>query len=277
MIPRDFPALADLFADIASQAGAAIMAIYADEFAVSSKANASPVTAADHAGEAIILERLAAELPGVSVIAEEAASVHGTGGEVAPDLFILVDPLDGTREFIGRNGEFTVNIALLSNRVPVVGAVYAPALNTMWTGCPGRAERIAMTPGEHLTPTTTRTGLRCRIYPEAGLTAAVSRSHLDPQTVAFLDRIPLVARTEAGSSLKFCRIAEGTIDVYPRFGPTMEWDTAAGHAVLAAAGGSVVSPDGAPFLYGKADQDYRNGPFIAWGGRPLATAQASGA
>jgi 3'(2'), 5'-bisphosphate nucleotidase len=248
------------------------MTIYAGEIAVETKANESPVTAADLAAEAVILADLARSLPAIPVISEEAAAAGGTGGAVAPPAFILVDPLDGTREFIKRNGEFTVNIALVEHGVPTVGAVYAPALSCLWLGSPGKAVRLMIAPGLALSAATGQSPLRCRAYPDAGLTAAVSRSHLDPATIAFLERIPLAARSEAGSSLKFCRIAEAGIDVYPRFGPTMEWDTAAGHAVLAAAGGQVLHPDGSPFLYGKAAAGYRNGSFVAWGGAALVTA-----
>lgn len=256
-------ALALHLAAIASRAGAVIMSVYASDFAMRVKADSSPVSEADERAEAVILAGLAALDPAIPVLAEERAAaegVHDVGRR-----FFCVDPLDGTRQFASRDGEFTVNIALIEDGVPVVGCVYAPAFGRMWIG--GDVAACAdIAPGAAVAAASFRP-IRTRRPPADGLTAFVSRSHLDAETRAFVAGLRLAARVEIGSSLKFCRIAEGAADIYPRFGPTMEWDTAAAHAVLAAAGGAVLCPDGAPFLYGKAGAGYRNGPFIALGDR----------
>jgi 3'(2'), 5'-bisphosphate nucleotidase len=249
--------LAALFADIALEAGAAIMRIYERGATMRLKDDRSPVTEADEVAEAIILERLATVLPGVPVLAEECAA-RGIVPDPC-DSFILVDPLDGTKEFLNRNGEFTVNIALVEERRPVAGCVFAPAAGALYTGGTTARRRAAGSEQQ----------IRTRAYPRKGLTALSSRSHPDASSEAFLAGLTIEDRREAGSSMKFCRVAEGAADVYPRFGPTMEWDVAAGHAVLAAAGGQVVLPDGEPFLYGKAEEGYRNTAFVAWGGRVL--------
>lgn len=246
--------LSDLFARIAREAGAEIMLVYGQGAVARLKEDRSPVTDADERAEAIILARLTEALPDIPVIAEESAS-HGQM-PVIGSRFILVDPLDGTKEFINRNGEFTVNIALIENGRAVAGVVFAPAIDTLYAADEAGAWRE--TPAG-------RTAIRVRQRPIEGLTALCSRSHPDAQCDAFLATLPIASRVEAGSSLKFCRIAEGSGDVYPRFGPTMEWDIAAGHAVLAAAGGRVVRPDESPIAYGKTEQAYRNGPFVAWG------------
>jgi 3'(2'),5'-bisphosphate nucleotidase len=179
------------------------------------------------------------------------------------EQFFLVDPLDGTREFLKRNGEFTVNIALVRLGAPVAGAVYAPALARLWVGGES-AWTCDVEVGGMLPAEADRRHIATRLAPEK-LVALASRSHRDPETEAFLSRIPLGDVTSAGSSLKFCVVAEGNADVYPRFGPTMEWDTAAGDAVLRAAGGIVLQRDGSPFVYGKAEAGLRNGAFVAWG------------
>lgn len=252
--------LARAFATIALEAGAAIMQVYAKGCEARMKDDRSPVTEADEIAEAIILERLAALVPDVPVVAEECAAKG-----ILPDVgsrFILVDPLDGTKEFLNRNGEFTVNIALIENGKPVVGCVFAPAVDTLYAGG-DTAWRVRQG---------VESEISTRDYPAEGLTALCSRSHPDPKSEAFLANYAIADRREAGSSLKFCRVAEGAADVYPRFGPTMEWDVAAGHAVLAAAGGKVLMPDGAPFLYGKIDSGFKNVAFVAWGqGEPAAS------
>lgn len=246
---------------LCADAGRAILEVYGQEDAgIRSKSDASPVTDADERAEAILLEGLEKLLPGVPVLAEESAS-RG----IMPDLsefFLLVDPLDGTREFISRNGEFTVNVGLVQSGRPVAGCVLAPVLGTSWIGAVGagamRAKAdVGVTPRD-FQPIHTRPA-----SPD-GLIAVASRSHSDEQTEHFLAGLRIAKRISAGSSLKFCLVAEGEADVYPRFGPTMEWDTGAGHAVLAAAGGSVVTPQGLPFLYGKVEHGYKNGPFVAW-------------
>jgi 3'(2'),5'-bisphosphate nucleotidase len=177
--------------------------------------------------------------------------------------FILVDPLDGTREFISRNGEFTVNIALVDHGRPILGAVYAPVLKRLWLGAE-TASVIDVAPGQRLSEGRDARAIRCRPAPPA-LVAVASRSHSDEQTEAFLARLPVGERRSAGSSLKFCLVAEALADVYPRFGPTMEWDTAAGDAVLRAAGGTVLALSGEPMRYGKTEAGFRNSGFVAWG------------
>ncbi|MCI0599602.1 MAG: 3'(2'),5'-bisphosphate nucleotidase CysQ [Beijerinckiaceae bacterium] len=261
-VAQDPDAAAEIFAEIALEAGIAVMEIYAGASLARRKSDGSPVTEADEAAEAIILKRLAARLPDLPVLAEEAAS---KGAIVAAGrAFILVDPVDGTREFLSRNGEFTINIALVIDGVPRAGAVYAPALGKLWTGGSSSSACDAP-PGAPLPPSGKRRPLLARPAPEQGLTALVSRSHADPATEAFLATLPIVERREAGSSLKFCLLAEGKADVYPRFGQTMEWDTAAGDAILRAAGGMVADAQGRPLRYGKTGAQFRNGPFVAWG------------
>ena len=199
--------------------------------------------------------------PHIPIIAEEAAAA-GAAMEIG-ERFFLVDPLDGTREFIARNGEFTINVGLIENGAPIAGAVYAPAIGRLWFG--GDAAYLCEAPvGADLPEPSSWRRLSVRAAPSQWV-ALASRSHADPETEAFLARLPIGQRRSAGSSLKFCVIAEGEADVYPRFAPTMEWDTAAGDAVLRAAGGTVARPDGRPFVYGKLAEGLRNGGFIAWG------------
>lgn len=260
--------LAEAFAQLTIDAGAAVMRIYGEaECRVKVKADSSPVSDADEVAEVLILEGLARCAPGIPVLAEESAA---RGIRPALDgRFILVDPVDGTREFISRNGEFTVNIALIEAGCPVAGAVYAPALNRLWMGA-DRASTCLVEPGGRLPETAARTAIMVRPAPAGRYVALASRSHGDAATERFLARLPIGERTSAGSSLKFCRVAEGLADVYPRFGPTMEWDTAAGDAVLRAAGGLVLGVEGGPLLYGKGGADYRNGGFVAWGDASVA-------
>lgn len=248
--------LADRFAVIARQAGARIMSFHGAAGVVA-KQDGSPLTQADLAAHAAILAGLAAACPDLPVVSEEDAA----RAEAPPEgPFILVDPLDGTREFISGNGEFTVNIALIDAGVPVAGVVHAPALGRLWAGALGAG---ATASGPDGAPARS---IAVRAPGAAGLVAVASRSHRDAETEAFLAGLPIAGLRSVGSSLKFCLVAEGEADVYPRFGPTMEWDTAAGQAVLEAAGGRVVCPDGAPFRYGKAGAAWRNGGFVAWGG-----------
>lgn len=257
--------LAFLFADIASEAGVAVMEVYASDFVARRKADSSPVSDADERAEAIILERLARELPGVPAVAEESAATsrHGAGGPL-----LLIDPVDGTREFVKRNGEFSVNIALSVDGVAVAGAIYGPVRGEMTCAGATAFALDGLPPGAPPRREDART-IRTRPYPEEGLTAIVSRSHGDARTRDFLAPLPLHASVSLGSSLKFALIARGQADVYPRFGRTMEWDTAAGHAILNAAGGSVVDVRGAPLVYGKDAAGWANDSFIAWGGPPL--------
>lgn len=253
--------LATLFAAIASDAGVRVMEVYTSDFEHRTKADYSPVSDADERAEEVILARLDAALPGVPVLAEERAAREGVG-EAIGETFLLVDPVDGTKEFIQRKGDFTVNIALICGGVPVAGAVFAPARGEMYVGGASATLITDFVPGDIVRGGET---IRTRAYPAAGLTAITSSSHLDERTKAFLAERKIASQTGIGSSLKFCWVAAGKADVYPRWGPTMEWDTAAGHAVLNAAGGRVIRPDGAAFTYGKGADGFRNGPFIAWG------------
>ena len=252
---------ARLLARVALAAGPAVMEVYAAEPEARAKRDGSPVTAADERAEAIIRERLADWAAPIPIVAEEATAAGApiTVGE----RFILVDPLDGTREFIARNGEFTINVALIERGQPIAGAVYAPALGRLWFAG-GRAFACDAPVGAELPPREQWRALKVRAAP-AALVALASRSHCDAPTEAFLAGLPIGERRSAGSSLKFCLIAEGEGDVYPRFGPTMEWDTAAGDAVLRASGGATLSVDGGPLAYGKLATGLRNGGFIAWG------------
>ena len=249
---------------LAGRAGDAILAHYgagggaAGAIEARVKADASPVTAADEAAEAIILEGLARLTPDLPVVAEEAVAagrIPNVAGSDGP--FWLVDPLDGTKEFLSRNGEFTVNVALVRDRRPVLGVVLAPAAGLAWWGARGEGSWRRDGSGAPRP-------IRARERPRGGGVAAVSRSHLDPESLAYLERVGVRERITAGSSLKFGLIAEGRADADPRFGRTMEWDTAAGHAVLAAAGGRVVAAaDGADLLYAKPG--FENPPFVALG------------
>ena len=253
--------LATAFAQLTLDAAVAIMGVYASDFGVRTKADQSPVSEADELAEVIILDGLKRCAPGIPVLAEESAS-KGYRPKTG-DRFILVDPVDGTREFISRNGEFTVNIALVEHGVPVVGAVYAPVLGKLWVAA-DTAAVWEIGPGQPLAAARSHRPIAVRTAP-AAMVAVASRSHGDAETEAFLARLPIGERRGAGSSLKFCLVAEGEADVYPRFGPTMEWDTAAGDAVLRTAGGCVMALEGGPLAYGKTDVDYRNTGFIAWG------------
>jgi 3'(2'), 5'-bisphosphate nucleotidase len=258
--------LARLFANIASEAGVAVMEVYASDFTARTKADSSPVSDADERAEEIILRRLAIDLPGIEVLAEETAAREGVGGPRA-STFLLVDPVDGTKEFLKRNGQFTVNIALIEAGRPTAGCVYAPARKDIYFGGANGWMLNGFSPGQPVGPASGKP-LHTRAYPAEGLTAVTSSSHLDPETRAFLEARKIAASTAIGSSLKFCLVATGEADVYPRWGPTMEWDTAAGQAVLQAAGGCVTRPDGSPFVYGKSTDGYLNGPFVAWGREP---------
>jgi 3'(2'), 5'-bisphosphate nucleotidase len=248
--PKDL--LADIVA-LADRAGDVIMQHYRGEIEVKTKADSSPVTAADEAGEAVILEGLAKLAPEIPVVAEEKVAA-GDIPEVGDGRFWLVDPLDGTKEFISKNGEFTVNIALIDGEGPLMGVVVAPAREKAWWGWRGHGAHMRDSDG-------VVSEIQVRPAPAGGLTAVASRSHSDQATEDFLDKVGATERISAGSSLKFCLVAEGRADIYPRFGPTMEWDVAAGHAVLLAAGGHVTTLEGEPFLYRKLD--FRNRGFIA--------------
>jgi 3'(2'), 5'-bisphosphate nucleotidase len=246
-------------ADIAAKAGEILMRHYAAESIVSrKKEDFSPVTAADEEAETFILAELLKLTPEAAVIAEEqVASGHI---QKIGARFFLVDPLDGTKEFINRNGEFTVNIAEIVDCKPVRGVVYAPAKGRLWLGeTPGGAWEVPMPPGASFKCEASH-AIHVREAPADGMIAVASRSHRDSKTEEYLEHYKIKDFISAGSSLKFCLVAAGEADIYPRHGRTMEWDTAAGHAVLAAAGGSVTRIDGSPFVYGKSGEDFAN-PF----------------
>lgn len=256
----------DILEKLALAAGKEILDVYNAGPNVTLKSDASPVTEADERAEAIILAGLAEAFPEIPVVAEESVAA-GRIPDVEGKSFFLVDPLDGTKEFINKRDDFTVNIALIKDGIPVAGIVYAPAKGVAWTGGDGRIEKM-LVDGDFAI--TSRTEIGCRT-PSGDLTAVASRSHNSPETEAFLTEKGITSTKSVGSSLKFCLVAEGEADVYPRFGRTMEWDTAAGDAVLRAAGGMTVDLDGNPFRYGKTrqahDADFANGHFIAWGKR----------
>lgn len=236
----DLRALLDALLPIARAAGDEIMQIYATDFAVRGKTDASPVTEADERAEALILPALARLSPDIPVVSEEEAAAGRI--PAVGERFWLVDPLDGTKEFISRNGEFTVNIALIEHGAPMLGVVFAPALDRLFAGAAGI--------GATVEDKGVRRTIACRTPPAEGLTVVASRSHGDAEALA-------------GSSLKLCLVAAGEADVYPRLGRTMEWDIAAGDAVLRAAGGIVRTLDGTTLRYGKAD--FANPHFAAWG------------
>jgi 3'(2'), 5'-bisphosphate nucleotidase len=245
--------------DIAQRAGVAIMAVYARDFDVSAKDDASPLTEADMAAHRLIVAGLQQLTPDIPVLSEESAQIDWAVRRQW-SRYWLVDPLDGTREFIKRNGEFTVNIALIDGDAPVLGVVYAPALDELAFALRGRGAFVRM--GEDDVALTTR---RPALAP---LRVAASRSHRDARTQAALERMGEIECLGLGSSLKFLRIAEGRADVYPRFGPTSEWDTAAAQCVLEAAGGAVLGMDGAPLRYNRKES-LLNPDFIALGDADL--------
>lgn len=223
------------------------------ETGVMHKDDDSPLTKADLAVDAYIGEVLKTTFPDIPVVTEERASSHDL--DVAKGLFFLVDPIDGTKEFINKRDEFTINIALLENGVPIAGVVCAPAVGRSFEGIVGSgAFEIDLATGKSMPVTVS-------VPDNTALRVVASRSHLSRETQEFIDAHPVADMKSAGSSLKFCLLATGEADLYPRFGPTMEWDTAAGHAVLSAAGGFVRNLDGSPFRYAK--KEFRNPWFIA--------------
>jgi 3'(2'), 5'-bisphosphate nucleotidase len=246
----------DILCSIARSAGAAIMAIYDGDHAVEYKSDASPLTRADRASHDVIVAGLARNFPDIPVLSEEGRDIPYTVRRQWT-RFWLVDPLDGTKEFIKRNGEFTVNIALIDHGRPVLGVVGVPAQDRLYWGAVGKgAWRIA---GD---APPCRLATR-RTDPQEGLIVVQSRSHPSPELANYLAGIRVAKSVEVGSALKFCIVAEGQADLYPRLGPTMEWDTAAGHAVVDAAGGQVLTPEGAPLHYNK--ENLLNPYFIVTG------------
>lgn len=258
MIPPQASLLEEI-AVIAREAGEIVLGYYRNPSAARTKTDRSPVTDADEASERLILERLAAVAPGIPVVSEEAVA-RGEGPAVGfEDAFFLVDPLDGTREFVAGREEFSINIALIEHRQPVLGVLLAPVSGTLYRAAgPGTAaiERAGAPPHPiHVRP------------PPPALVAVSSRSHGDQTALAaYLDQFQIGEHRRLGSAIKFGLIAEGAADLYARPGPTMEWDTAAGHAILEAAGGNICTFSGRPLLYAKPE--FRNPDFIAQGGLP---------
>src|SRR5579863_7925032 len=264
--PIDRRAVAGLMGpltELVALAGAAILKIDRTRMEICGKADGSPVTEADLAADRIIAEGLARVAPAIPALSEERA------GLVAPPQersFFLIDPLDGTKEFVAGRDEFTVNLALVANGTPLLGIVGAPALGLIWRGLVGqgtdrRAERLSTRGGIG-----TAEPIRTRAFPRAGQpwVAAVSRSHGDAATDAFIEKRPGAIRQTLGSAVKFARVAEGAVDIYPRLAPTHEWDVAAGHALVTAAGGTITDPAGGQLRFG-GNKDFIVPAFIAWG------------
>ncbi|HEX8232852.1 MAG TPA: 3'(2'),5'-bisphosphate nucleotidase CysQ [Caulobacteraceae bacterium] len=251
-------ALGEVLADIVEAAGREILPLWrSGGLGVDFKSDESPVTEADRRGEALILERLKALFPDVTIISEEDASEFGTPGEIGPRFF-LVDPLDGTKAFVRGDEHWTVNIGYIDNGRAVAGAVSSPAWNRTWYTTAGGALRRQIDTRHAET-------IAVRPWPERGAVALVSHTAKPEQKAELRARYGFEEELAMDSSAKLCMVAEGTADIYPRHGTTMEWDIAAAHAVLEAAGGTLKTPDGEPFLYGKADRGFKNGWFVARG------------
>ena len=253
---HEAPVLLDVAALIAREAGASILPFYRGATAVRTKADSSPVTEADVAADRLILAALTRLEPAIAIVSEESVecALEPAFDPRAP--FWLVDPLDGTKEVLAQRDEFTVNIALIEHARPVLGVVHIPARDETYAGLVGEGAWLVRDGGA-------RESIAARVPPPEGLIALASRSHRSPAVDTFLRTLKLKGETSAGSALKFCLIAQGRADVYPRFGRTMEWDTGAGQAVLEAAGGRVLTLDGRPLSYGKPG--FANPDFIAWG------------
>ena len=260
----EIPPLAQTLIETALAGGRAVMAVYASDFTVQWKSDETPVCAADRQGEEVIVAMLEKAFPGVPIVAEEACAA----GRVPAigEKFFLVDPLDGTKEFVKRNGEFTVNIGLIENGIPVAGVVLAPVLKRIYVAAQGRAWSGPV--DAYCSNAMDLARMTVRQAPDAPV-AVASRSHVTPETEAALKKAGVEKRRSIGSSLKFCLVAAGEADFYPRMGPTMEWDTAAGDAVLRGAGGKVTTTDGAALTYGKTKiagmRDFENPFFYAVG------------
>ena len=256
--------LAEALVAAALEAGAIVMGVRRAGMTVEQKPDHSPVTEADRAAEAAILKHLARLAPAVPVIAEEACAA-GHLPDVAREFF-LIDPLDGTKEYVRGGDDFTVNIGLIRDHAPAVGVVFAPALNRLHVGVAGKGAWSAEVVAGRLGP---RRAIRVRPAP-AAIDVVASKSHRTPETDAFIARYQVGELVSAGSSLKFCLVAEGRADLYPRLGTTMQWDTAAGDAVLRAAGGRTLTLDGVALPYGPSGavgvDAFRNPWFVATGG-----------
>ncbi len=247
------PRLIEQVRDIAVRAGQEIMAVYNSDFEVDAKDDKSPVTEADRRAETLITDAIRSEITDAIPIVGEEAVAEGRIPNVSDDPFWLVDPLDGTKEFIRRRTEFTVNIALIEAGLPVLGVVHLPATGDVYWGSSHGA--FATTGGS------APQSIGCRPTPADGLIAIVSRSHRSPEIDDYLSQFKISTEVSAGSSMKFCHVATGAADLYPRLGRTMEWDTAAGHAVLRFAGGSVKTLEGDELRYGKPE--FENPHFVA--------------
>jgi 3'(2'), 5'-bisphosphate nucleotidase len=252
--------------DLVVRAGAAILAVNRDAMKIDGKSDGSPVTEADLAADRIIAEGLAWLAPDIPALSEERVDVAKApyGG-----TFFLIDPLDGTKEFVAGRSEFTVNVALVTNGAPLLGIIGAPALGLVWRGLVGRgAERLKTGEGSLAEP------IHTRLLPKRGepWIAAVSRSHGDSRTEAFIAGRPGAVRQMLGSSVKFGRLAEGGADIYPRLSPTSEWDVAAGHALVTAAGGKITDGQGNDLQFGKGSSGFIVPEFIAWGDPAAARA-----
>jgi len=251
-------ALMQPLTDLVIQAGEAILAVNRRGMKIDGKTDGSPVTEADLAADRIIGEGLARLVPDLPALSEERADLAKPPYEGS---FFLIDPLDGTKEFVAGRGEFTVNLALVSNGTPLLGIIGAPALGLIWRGIVGRgAERLTGN-GAAAEPIRTRKLAK----PGAPWVVAVSRSHGDARTEAFIAGRPGAVRQTLGSAVKFGRVAEGEVDIYPRLAPTCEWDVAAGHAIVSAAGGRITDAQGAEFRFGKGSPGFIVPEFIAWG------------
>ncbi len=254
----DPAALIPAVRDLAYAAGEAILDIYGTDFDSTRKDDGSPLTLADTASESVIVPGLRALTPEIPVISEE-EHANGESPTDIGDRFWLVDPLDGTREFLKRNDEFTVNIGLVDAGVPRVGILYAPALDLMYAGATGEGATLIEERGDER-------AIACRAIPDEGMDVLVSRSHaVNDRLEEYLADMDVRNRVPQGSALKFGRLAAGEADIYPRFGPTCEWDTGAGHAIVLAAGGSLETFDGTPLAYSKPK--YLNPGFVAFGRR----------
>lgn len=275
MPPIDYARLIAGLLPAVTEAARIQLAYRSSGFAVQHKADASPVTAADRESETVITAALTAVMPEATVIGEEAAS-EGRIAALTPSFF-LVDPLDGTREFVNGSDEFTINIALIQDRVPVFGIVAAPALDEIFlTTARDRAVAGRLTSirdaatGAAALAALAAHEITTRVPDLTRLTVIASRTHRSQRLEDALARLSGAEKLAVGSSLKFCRLAEGRADVYPRLGEISEWDTAAGHAVVVAAGGAVTTVEGAPLVYGKAAGGFIQPPFVAWGRHDLA-------
>jgi 3'(2'), 5'-bisphosphate nucleotidase len=260
--PIDRHAAADLMApltELVALAGSAILKVDRARMRIEGKTDGSPVTEADLAADRIIADGLARIAPDIPALSEERATSAGSGGSAA---FFLIDPLDGTKEFVAGRNEFTVNLALVVNGTPLIGIIGAPALGLIWRGLVGQgAERLTANGSGPAEPIHTRPFPQ----PNTPCIAAVSRSHGDAATEAFIDARPGAVRQMLGSAVKFAKVAEGAVDIYPRLAPTREWDVAAGHAIVTAAGGKITDAKGANLRFGEGAKDFLVPGFIAWG------------